>query len=472
MSDETDSDEDVAHNSREIAKNSTTNLFPTALHNKDGPDINACEILNIAPGEGQIPIDRRTEANWEALAFPKEFSTGKFHYNHQRDIKMTPNQYVQARLKCSDNRFASNAQYLFSALDWVEKYAVASSVNFTQRIQFQSEINVGQLLDSSNIQRMISDDQIYKSFKKIRGTPQYFENMMLDILAKIRQFGPPAFFLTCSAAEMGAWIEIIQTIARQFGTKLSDEDVRNLTWKEKVNWIKRNPVTAARMIDDRFRQLFGRILYSGMHPVGQVLDHNERREHQNIGAQHPHGILHVQGAPVFDKDSDDDVIEFIDKYITCAIPNEKQYPELHKLVKKVQIHGHSQTCEKKKGVKCRFNFPAPPSENTRIVRKPDSDSEVIKEKRKVVDTVLANILSRTDLSDVPVTQILYECGISEEEYYDALDYVSNRVTIQYKRMPSEQNVSPYNTVILSLMQSNMNIQYVTGMYGVINGGCL
>ena len=49
-----------------------------------------CEILNIAPGEGQIPLDRRTEPNWEALAFPKEFSTGEFHYNHPRDIKLTP----------------------------------------------------------------------------------------------------------------------------------------------------------------------------------------------------------------------------------------------------------------------------------------------------------------------------------------------------------------------------------------------
>ena len=121
--------------------------------------------------------------------------------------------------------------------------------------------------------------------------------MMLDILAKIRQFGPPTFFLTCSAAEMGSWIEIIQTIARQFGTILSDDDVKNLTWSEKVNWIKRNPVTAARMIDNRFRQVFGKIIYSGMHPVGQVLDHNERREFQNRGAEHPHGTLHVKDAP-------------------------------------------------------------------------------------------------------------------------------------------------------------------------------
>jgi hypothetical protein len=467
LSDETDSDEEMAHNSREISKTSSGNYFPTALHNNDGPDIDACQILNVAPGEGQIPLNTRAEANWEALAFPKEFSTGKFHYNHPRDVNITPIQYVQTRLKGSDNRFASNPQYLFSVLDWIEKTAVASTVNFTQRKQFQSEISVGQLLDSSNVQRMIGDDQLYASFKNIRGTPQYFENMMLDILAKIRQFGPPAFFLTCSAAEMGSWIEIIQTIARQFGTELSDEDVVNMRWKDKVDWIKRNPVTAARMIDDRFRQLFGKIIYSGMHPVGQVIDHNERREFQSRGAQHPHGIIHVKGAPVFDEDRDEDVVRFIDKYITCAIPDKEKYPKLHKLVTTVQIHGHSQTCEKKKGVKCRFNFPAPPSKTTRIVRKPDCDTTVARQKRKIVDTVLENIYKRDDLSGIPLTQILLECDITETDYYDALDYVSNRVTIQYKRTPNEQNVSPYNTVILSLMKANMNLQYVTGMYGVI-----
>ena len=356
---------------------------------------------------------------------------------------------------------------MFSVLDWVEKTAIASTVNFTQRKQFQSDLNVGQLLNQNNVQKMMSDDQLYASFKNIRGTPQYFENMMLDILAKIRQFGPPTFFLTCSAAEMGSWIEIIQTIARQFGTTLTDDDVKNMPWKNKVDWIKRNPVTAARMIDDRFRQLFGKIIYSGMHPVGQVIDHNERREFQARGAEHPHGILHVKGAPVFDEDSDAKVIKFIDKYITCSIPDKEKHPHLFKLVNTVQTHGHSQTCRKKKGVKCRFNFPAAPSNETRIVRKPECDSTVTKTKRKIVDSVLANICQRNDLSGIPLTQILAECAIEEEDYYDALDYVSNRVTVQYKRKPSEKNVSPYNTVILSLMKSNMNIQYVTGIYGVV-----
>ena len=80
---------------------------------------------------------------------------------------------------------------------------------------------------------------------------------------------------------------------------------------------------------------------------------------------------------------------------------------------------------------------------------------------------MQNICNRVDLTDVPLSQILSECELSEKEYYDALDFVSKRVTILYKRKPNEQNVSPYNTVILSLMQSNMNIQYVTGIYGVV-----
>ena len=38
------------------------------------------------------------------------------------------------------------------------------------------------------------------------------------------------------------------------------------------------------------------------------------------------------------------------------------------------------------------------------------------------------------------------------------------VSILYKRKPSEVNIGPYNTVILELLKSNMNLQFVTGVY--------
>ena len=32
------------------------------------------QVVNIAPGEGQVPMSHYAENNWEALAFPREYS--------------------------------------------------------------------------------------------------------------------------------------------------------------------------------------------------------------------------------------------------------------------------------------------------------------------------------------------------------------------------------------------------------------
>ena len=49
----------------------------------------------------------------------------------------------------------------------------------------------------------------------------------------------------------------------------------------------------------------------------------------------------------------------------------------------------------------------------------------------------------------------------------ALSMQRSKVTILYKRNINECNISPYNTVILNTLKSNMNIQYVTGIYAVL-----
>ena len=108
---------------------------------------------------------------------------------------------MHARLKCCDDRFTANLQYMyiFQALDWMERNAVASLVHFAERKQFLSEISVDQFVNHNHLRRMISNDQIFSSFKN-RGTPQYFHNMLLDVLAKVSQLGVCTLFRTCSAA--------------------------------------------------------------------------------------------------------------------------------------------------------------------------------------------------------------------------------------------------------------------------------
>ena len=176
---QTDSDDDIEDNDKfkERELKECSSHFPTVMYNVDGPNISPNQIVNIAPGEGQIPVSFSLEPNLEALSFPKDYSKGRNHFNEEREIPITLSKHVHTRLKCCDDRFASNPQYIFHALDWIKRYAVV-------RKQFQSEINVGQLVNHNNVRRMIPDDQIFSSFKN-RGTPQYFHNMLLDVLAKI-----------------------------------------------------------------------------------------------------------------------------------------------------------------------------------------------------------------------------------------------------------------------------------------------
>ena len=465
----TDSDEEIEGNdvTFEKQKQDSTVPHPTVLHNINGTNVEPGEVLNLAPAEGQIPVSFTSEPDWEALAFVKEFPLGKGHFNENRNVAITPSQYVHTRLKCADDRFANNAQYIFAQLDLIERAAIWSSITFAENKRFQDNITVGEV--KNNIHRMLSDQQIYYTFKNIRGTPQYNRNQLLDILGKVRQFGCYTFFLTITAGIPHFWFEIFQILGHQYGKDFTKEDVMNMSNKERIDWLKRNPVTVARQVDYLFTKFLGpAVIMSGMHPIGQILNYDEKREFQMRGVEHPHCAIHVKDAPKLDENSDDEVVEFIDKFITCSLPDEDTEPELHELVTSRLSHKHTFTCRKKKGVRCRFNAPWPPSKTTRIIRGENLSSDEVKKSKRLVDKVLHEITSmQYGLNDVILEDILYSCGISEEEYENAMDTMQKNTTILYKRQANEINVVPYNTVLLTLLRSNMNIQFVTGSYGLL-----
>ena len=123
-----------------------------------------------------------------------------------------------------------------------------------------------------------------------------------------------------------------------------------------------------------------------MHPIGQILNFDDRREFQNRGTELMHAPIHIvvdeknedkKLRTKIDKNEDSEVVKFIDKYITCALPDETKFPEMSNLVKKLQTHHHTTTCRKKKGVACRFNAPWAPSDKTRIVRSEEKIDETI-----------------------------------------------------------------------------------------------
>ena len=90
--------------------------------------------------------------------------------------------------------------------------------------------------------------------------------MLVDGLAKIKQFGVYTFFLTCSVATFH-WTEIIRVGVPQYGETLTNEKVNAMDWSTMLNYLKRSPVTVARQIDYVFKELCGKVILSVMHPL-------------------------------------------------------------------------------------------------------------------------------------------------------------------------------------------------------------
>ena len=296
-----------------------------------------------------------------------------------------------------DGRFAKDIDYLLAAQYAVESKQVNDGINIALRqtrgrVSNHRCLNARIMKNSENVSAMIRTDAAFRFMKNVRGSPSYWKTVMLDLLAMVRQLGIPTWFLTLSAADL-KWPEVIQSIARQYGTNLSDEDVKSLSWEEKCKWIRTNPVTAARMFQFRLETFFKDVLLGEARPLGDLQDYMIRIEFQNRGSPHAHCLLFIKDSKQLDVDPDSEVAEFISRYQTCEIPTGDT--ELSKLVKTLQRHIHSATCRRNND--CRFHFPHAPSFETIIARPPGEDIDPQRaalqlERKKEVSVIVLNKL--------------------------------------------------------------------------------
>ena len=166
--------------------------------------------------------------------------------------------------------------------------------------------------------------------------------------------------------------------------------------------------------------------------------------------------------------TDEEVTEFIDKHITCALPDSEEHPDFFSLIKKVQTHHHTQTCKKKKGKTCRFDAPWPASERT-VISRGNTDSESRIHAKAILQKVYSvlEVMTEEELGKHTLSDILTMADVTSEEYEESLKLCRTKSTITYMRKLNERFISPYNTVISASLKSNMNIQFVTGIYAVL-----
>ncbi|XP_078618327.1 uncharacterized protein LOC144885957 [Branchiostoma floridae x Branchiostoma japonicum] len=432
-------------------------------------------IYSLAPGENQTPCAFLTDDKFEELANPSKYPFGHGGLgDDKRPRKITAKRYFNQRLLHKDGRFAKDIEYLLTAQYMTEAKQVADSIQInlrqTRGQTFQNKrINAGLMKNVVNVQAMLRTDHAYKFMKNIRGSPAFWNSVLLDLLAMVRQLGIPTWFLTLSAADM-QWPEVIRSIAHQYGTYLTDDDVKNMSWEQKCKWLRSNPVTAARQFNHRLNLFFKEVIGGQCHPIGELHDdYMIRIEFQARGSPHAHTILWMKNAPKVGVDSDEDVINFINQHQTCTIPDEKE-DDLRQLVLSLQKHVHSKTC-RRNGL-CRFRFPHPPSKHT-IIGRPSTETDatmVTKElqaKEDVLRKVRTIMEDKNTSPDISLENLLQKAKVNQHEYQQALKLTRSGEQIILKRQPSEIYINHFNPTILKLWRANMDIQYILDAYSCI-----
>ncbi|KAI2646116.1 OVARIAN TUMOR DOMAIN-containing deubiquitinating enzyme 10 [Labeo rohita] len=407
-------------------------------------------ILSVAPAEGNNPVKLLADETNEAKCFPVLFPNGSPAYHDKRAQRLTLSRYFNNRILHADGRFAKNIEYIFFA-------------------QYLSE--------------------------PIRGTPAFWQGVQKDLFAMVRQLGIPTWFCSFSSADM-RWTNLMSSILKQEARK---ETLEQLEWADKCAILRNNPnkVTAARIFDFRWHCFLKEVLMSPLQPIGEIVDYFYRVEFQQRGSPHVHCLFWIKNAPQTDKHSDEEVVEFIDKYISCDVPTDNV--ELHSIVTSVQLHSkhHSKTCKKKNTV-CRFNFPKPPSLRTFICRRkiedvPEKDvsnkdvssnncqndnKEIVNECSSPSINDKINVKYAHDLMTAikkavleqninSVEELFDSVGINQDLFEMAYKCINNNTHIVLKRQLNDVWVNQYNKFALQCWNANMDIQYVTDAYACI-----
>ena len=217
------------------------------------------EIYNVAPGENKHPVSLMTDKQCEELAFPVLFPKGRFGYTAQRDIRLTPVKYFNARLLHCSGRFATNPEYLFYAQFVTEQKKVSDSINIALKKVHGHSLTASVIRSNAqSLQSLISKDQAYLFLRHIPGSPPYWQRFMYEVVAMVQQLGIPTWFMTLSCADL-RWPELFQIIARTKGMNMTTEEVEALSYNERCS-MNLNPVVVAKHFQYRVATFFQRSL--------------------------------------------------------------------------------------------------------------------------------------------------------------------------------------------------------------------
>lgn len=449
--------EDVNFESR-LTGNTDTLLHPADVRSLS-------KVFSFAPGENQSPLGLYEDVNAEYLAFPTIYCGQRRPDNKDRHTPVTYATICKWELRSQDRRSACSMPSLFFKLKRLQIKQIQDKVALVMR-KCKTEgkkITVGQVLDDTSFDQLVRLNEGYRVLRTLRGSPAYWENAKRDVFAMIRQLGIPTWFCSFSAAET-KWVSVLKILHKTLFNKiLTDEEIGNLTWEEKCDLIRKDPVTCARYFNHRFQVFLSHVLKGITHPLGKIKDYFYRVEFQQRGSPHVHMLIWVENAPIFEVDSVEDITTFIDRHTTCA-KNE----QISQLVN-YQTHRHARTCKKKGKNICRFNFPLPPMPKTTILlpldqNELDGNPDVEKNYLKICEVLNEIKLDQSGCHFTSFENFLSKLNMSEEMYKIAIRSSLKTPKVFLERKVSEIRINAYNQTLLKAWEANLDVQYILDGY--------
>ena len=337
----------------------------TLLQERDVVE-NVDRIISFAPGEGNRPLGIFMDKDSEYLSFPTIFCGKRRAANNERKVPVSYSTICKWELRCQDRRAAMSVPNIFYKLKKLQIKQIQDSACISLRKckTKGKKYTAGELKSEGYLQKLVHLDEGFRVLKNLRGSPPYYEKCKKDLFAMNGQLGNPTRFCSFSAPET-SWTHLLKTLGRIVDKKeYTDDEIQQMTWEQKSHLIRKDPATCARNFDHMVQLLICDVLKSNVMSIGEIADYFYRVEFQQRGSPHIHGLFWVKEAPQYEISSDEEIVKFVHKYITCYKPDSSS--EMEDLVN-LQLHRHAKTCKKAGHKICRFNLPLPPMPRTMIL---------------------------------------------------------------------------------------------------------
>ncbi|MGB2303306.1 MAG: hypothetical protein ACPH6D_01850, partial [Candidatus Puniceispirillales bacterium] len=137
--------------------------------------------------------------------------SGKFGLHYQRNVKLSPQMYFNQRLFNQNEMFSRDPFYVFMATSYIERRSLEGQIDISGL--------KGTVSGQENGSRKINLKDPFDVFKKIKGTPKYFQAARNVLIAKVKQKGPFHIFFTFSCGEM-RWSEVFLSLLKRNGYQI------------------------------------------------------------------------------------------------------------------------------------------------------------------------------------------------------------------------------------------------------------